>query len=264
MGSRSRLLRTVPALGVAILVGSLGMGATAKPQPSLAQQVKGLQSRVATLEQQVTSLKKARGPAGPRGAIGPRGVAGPRGPAGAAGATGPAGAAGPQGLPGAIGPIGPAGPAGPQGAAGPQGPPGATGPQGPQGVPGPAGASYPSVLPSGQTESGPAGFSITAPAGGATGGTSVMFRVPLSSPPQRVSFAPSGDCPGPGTAASGSLCLYTGWSGGVTPSDGSIKTFSEAGVSQPGTADTQGFFLTLSPTHAGYFYWLGSYSYTAP
>jgi hypothetical protein len=91
-----------------------------------------------------------------------------------------------------------------------------------------------------------------------------MFRIPLSSPPQRVSFAPSPDCPGPGTAAAGSLCLYTGWDGGVTPSDGSVKTFSETGVSQQNTADTQGFFLALSPARAGYVYWLGSYSYTSP
>jgi hypothetical protein len=103
-----------------------------------------------------------------------------------------------------------------------------------------------------------------APAGGGTSGASVMYRIPLSSPPQRVSLAPSPDCPGPGTAAAGSLCLYTGWSGGVALTSNGVKTYSQTGVSQPNTADSQGFFLAISPTQQGYAYWLGSYSYTAP
>jgi hypothetical protein len=77
-------------------------------------------------------------------------------------------------------------------------------------------------------------------------------------------MAPSSLCPGPGLSTPGTLCLYTGWSGNLSGPNDTVRTYSEAGVSTPNTADNNGFYLALSTAESGYTYWLGSYAYTAP
>lgn len=120
-------------------------------------------------------------------------VAGPVGPAGSHGATGAAGSSGPQGAQGNQGPLGPTGVRGPQGTSG-------------------ANYTVNSTLRPGQNESG-----VYSTWGGGTGsyfGPEVNFRLPLSAalPSVNVTFIPRGvyttNCPGPGMAHQGNLCVY--------------------------------------------------------
>src|SRR5579871_5789013 len=97
-------LRTALVLSTGVLFASAGVGEAAKPQPSLAQQVKALQARVAVLEHDLAALRRVPGPTGPRG---------PRGLPGSPGSAGPAGLRGAQGVPGPPGPMGPIGLQGP-------------------------------------------------------------------------------------------------------------------------------------------------------
>ncbi|XP_012580258.1 PREDICTED: scavenger receptor class A member 3 [Condylura cristata] len=133
------------------------------------EEMKAVDMRHGQILRNVTVVRGAPGPPGPRGLKGDAGVKGPpgsRGPKGDSGDLGPPGPQGPQGQPGDPGPMGERGPAGLRGIPGfkgskgsigtggprgqpgakgdvgppgPEGPPGSPGPSGPQGKPGIAG-----------------------------------------------------------------------------------------------------------------------------
>ncbi|KAM9082076.1 scavenger receptor class A member 3 isoform 2-T2 [Megaptera novaeangliae] len=133
------------------------------------EEMKAVDTQHGEILRNVTILRGAPGPPGPRGLKGDVGVKGPvgsRGPKGDPGSLGPPGPQGPQGQPGDTGPVGETGPLGLRGfpglkgskgsfgtggasgqpgpkgdvgPPGPEGPPGSPGPEGPQGKPGIAG-----------------------------------------------------------------------------------------------------------------------------
>ncbi|XP_059958582.1 scavenger receptor class A member 3 isoform X2 [Mesoplodon densirostris] len=133
------------------------------------EEMKAVDTQHGDILRNVTILRGAPGPPGPRGLKGDVGVKGPvgsRGPKGDPGSLGPPGPQGPQGQPGDTGPVGERGPVGQRGfpglkgskgsfgtggprgqpgpkgdvgPPGPEGPPGSPGPEGPQGKPGIAG-----------------------------------------------------------------------------------------------------------------------------
>ncbi|XP_073661894.1 scavenger receptor class A member 3 isoform X2 [Tursiops truncatus] len=133
------------------------------------EEMKAVDTQHGEILRNVTILRGAPGPPGPRGLKGDVGVKGPvgsRGPKGDLGSLGPPGPQGPQGQPGDTGPVGERGPVGLRGfpglkglkgsfgtggprgqpgpkgdvgPPGPEGPPGSPGPEGPQGKPGIAG-----------------------------------------------------------------------------------------------------------------------------
>ncbi|XP_042553729.1 scavenger receptor class A member 3 [Dipodomys spectabilis] len=135
----------------------------------IVEEMKAVDTQHGEILRNVTILRGAPGPPGPRGLKGDVGAKGPpggRGPKGDPGNLGPPGPQGPQGQPGEPGPVGERGPVGPRGfpglkgskgsfgvggprgqpgpkgdvgAPGPEGPPGSPGPLGPQGKPGIAG-----------------------------------------------------------------------------------------------------------------------------
>jgi hypothetical protein len=127
---------------------------------------------------------------------------------------------------------GPAGSTGATGATGATGSTGATGPQGP------AGTSYTinTRLQHGQNETG-----IYSAYGGGSGSefaSTVNFRIPLNVdlPVANTSFLAAGaaytaNCPGPGLAATGHLCVYETY--------GAFRTFS-------GIVDTTNVFVGAS------------------
>jgi len=131
---------------------------------------------------------------------------------------GPVGPAGPQGLRGETGNPGPAGSQGPQGPTGLAGPQGNLGPTGPAGPQGPAGANFTvdTVLQSGEVETGV----YAAWGSGDYFGDSVNFRIPLATDLSAANrqFIPNGgpftpECPGPGQAQAGFLCVYEYFNG---------------------------------------------------
>jgi hypothetical protein len=162
----------------------------------------------------------------------------------------------------------PALPRGPRGPAGPAGAAGAAGAAGPQGPTGPAGApgqnfTLNTTLPSGQTLTGIYGV------GGGNGDwihDTVLFRIPLAAPIPGanshylpVGAAVTAQCPGPGQAAAGHLCIYAF-------EDDGTKTFSSIYHNEGGSiagAGRTGFLIYFSAT-ANLTYESGTWAVTAP
>lgn len=161
---------------------------------------------------------------------------------------------------------GPRGFAGTNGANGANGTNGSTGPTGPAGAPG-ANLTSQTVLPSGESESG-----VYAVGGGNqyTGGTlnsteswmgvGITYTQPLSAaiPNTNVIWLGAGansNCPGPGQAARGYLCLYNG-------ENNDVSFFGAAdGVLPAGEA--YGAVVWFHPTDVG-AYAAGEWTVTAP
>jgi len=148
------------------------------------------------------------------------------------------------------------GPAGAHGAAGAPGAPGAPGANGANG------ASALSPLPSGASESGE--FSIVA--NGALPEfmeTAYTFNIPLSAPidESHINYTGSktSNCPGPGSAARGFLCIYTAGNQGVTSP---LITNTDTGTRAKG-AGRIGFDAEWEVIGPGPFD-KGTYTVTAP
>uniref|UniRef100_A0A8D2EC15 Scavenger receptor class A member 3 n=1 Tax=Theropithecus gelada TaxID=9565 RepID=A0A8D2EC15_THEGE len=108
----------------------------------IVEEMKAVDTQHGEILRNVTILRGAPGPPGPRGLKGDMGVKGPvggRGPKGDPGSLGPPGSQGPQGQPGEAGPVGERGPVGPRGFPGLKGSKGSFGTGGPRGQPGPKG-----------------------------------------------------------------------------------------------------------------------------
>jgi hypothetical protein len=151
------------------------------------------------------------------------------------------------------------GPAGASGSTGAAGPPGVVGTPGSPGAPGAPGANFTAqtTLQSGQTESGT--YSITGAFQTGEIEDAINFRIPLATATTHISFiagSPSAQCPGPGQAAPGYLCLYNfaGTAGFLHVTD------LFAGVS--GQASPTGFLLQFDATGTG-DYSLGTWAITA-
>ncbi len=160
---------------------------------------------------------------------------------------------------------GPRGPAGVPGLS-IQGPSGASikGPKGDPGHEGHEGLSALSALPSGASESGVYGIATPNSTNGPLE-QSVSFALRLSAPLNATNVeygklgAPTSNCPGPGKAARGYLCIYSSSSSGVsTP----VVFESEDVLATPGSGRL-GFTLhwTTEAANAGD---VGSYTVTAP
>ncbi|HEY4997279.1 MAG TPA: hypothetical protein VII03_04725 [Solirubrobacteraceae bacterium] len=163
---------------------------------------------------------------------------------------------------------GPRGPAGIRGIAiqGPSGASGAKGAKGDQGRQGPAGLSALSTLPSGESESGV--YGIVTPNSATSGALkqSVSFALQLGAAlkPTSIEYTPSAtattNCAGPGHAARGFLCIYSGGASGVKQPP--LVFEPEDGLATPGTGRF-GFTLewTVEGANAGD---VGTYTVTAP
>ena len=157
---------------------------------------------------------------------------------------------------------GPTGPAGASGATGATGSTGATGATGPRGA---AGMNYSvnATLPSGENESG-----VYAALGSGTGvyyGEGVTFRIPLNAslPDTNYSFIAEGgsytaNCPGPGQAAPGFLCVYERYYNTRTFGDIADPTTAASGV------NALGFLIWFTSTAAGNSWSYGTYTVAAP
>ena len=147
---------------------------------------------------------------------------------------------------------------------GPLGPQGATGATGATGSQGPAGTDYTinTTLQSGQNETG----LYSAWGGGASSyfASNVNFRIPLAAdlPAAKVAFIAQGspytvDCPGPGQARAGFLCVYELTFG--------LRTFG--GLFNPTTgldgASRYGFSIYFTAT-AGSSWSYGQWTVAAP
>ncbi|MFZ1927075.1 MAG: hypothetical protein WAU42_13145 [Solirubrobacteraceae bacterium] len=187
-----------------------------------------------------------------------------KGKTGAPGATGAQGSAGPVGATGPGGATGPQGPAGPKGETGAQGAPGTNGTNGKNGTNGTTG--FTETLPSGKTEQGTwSSVFVVSVSQIPTGGLSTSFNIPLSAalatteceggapgttPPTacRIHFikedgkelvnnedgpeevTASSACPGPGQAAAGNLCIYTGKESGEEIYGAQLRSTAPGGV----------------------------------
>ncbi|XP_077008978.1 scavenger receptor class A member 3 isoform X1 [Tamandua tetradactyla] len=108
----------------------------------IVEEMKAVDTQHGEILRNVTILRGAPGPPGPRGLRGDVGIKGPggsRGPKGDPGSLGPPGPQGPQGQPGDTGPAGERGPVGLRGSPGLKGSKGSLGTGGPKGQPGPKG-----------------------------------------------------------------------------------------------------------------------------
>ncbi|XP_055465774.1 scavenger receptor class A member 3 isoform X1 [Psammomys obesus] len=106
------------------------------------EEMKAVDTQHGEILRNVTIIRGAPGPPGPRGLKGDAGNKGPvgnRGPKGDPGSLGPPGPQGPQGQPGEQGPVGERGPTGLRGFPGLKGSKGSFGTGGPRGQPGPKG-----------------------------------------------------------------------------------------------------------------------------
>jgi hypothetical protein len=161
-------------------------------------------------------------------------------------------------LRGRTGPRGPIGPEGPQGLLG------ATGGRGPEGRTGPEGLSSLSTLPSTISESGVFGLSPDNSEEGGTFAQAVTFALALKEalPKEHVIYGvhPS-QCPGPGEAARGYLCLYSSGSSGIAEAPPEVLN-PELEPPSPG-AGRRGFVVrwTAVAKDASDF---GTYTVTAP
>jgi hypothetical protein len=183
-----------------------------------------------------------------------KGRIGPPGPAGSPGATGPTGLAGGtrtiRGLAGATGPAGSEGPEGPRGI---------------EGSEGFIGLITVSSLPEGGTESGD--FALASDNSNSSGiiSEALTYPIPLETtiPSSKIVYTTIGgrgnasECPGPGEAAPGYLCIYAEAFGVRTPAairDPSTNTFGAGRI---------GFSLEWEVLTAGAFA-RGTYTITAP
>lgn len=135
--------------------------------------------------------------------------------------------------------------------AGPRGATGVTGATGPQGATGPAGQdlTFTTTLQSGQTLTG-----VYSTAGSATGGwmaATIEFRpkLPANIPAANFHYvgAANANCPGPGQAAAGHMCVYERWINAATYNTHVDPASSNSG----GAITTQGVSL-LWDTSSGF------------
>jgi hypothetical protein len=165
---------------------------------------------------------------------------------------------GKQGATGAVGGPGAAGPAGPQGPQGTQGEKGEKGLQGDRGTD----FSPNATLPSGASQTGTWGTGS-----GLNGYASdaVDYRMPLATAPSAHYIANAGeqttDCPGPGHAAAGHLCMYE--IGGTGSMVFSSIYHHESGTATNGSGKN-GFVLYLQSGGTANNYASGSWTVTAP
>ena len=163
-------------------------------------------------------------------------------------------------VPGAAGPTGPIGLRGQQGLPGTNGTQGQQGPTGPQG---PAGRDFTTntTLLSGQNETG-----IYSAWGGGVGSyfaSNVNFRVPLAVdlPPTNMQFitgaAYTAQCPSPGNATAGFLCVYESFNGNRMGGSIFKPTDGQDGVSR------WGFSIYFTATAASSWSY-GEWTVTAP
>jgi hypothetical protein len=89
----------------------------------------------------------------------------------------------------------------------------------------------------------------------------VNFRIPLPSIPDGVHFIPAGqsttDCPGPGQAAAGQLCLYEKSGSNVQGVSEFDPAIASAGV------ETWGFAVLVQAASPGFFDDVGTWAVTA-
>jgi hypothetical protein len=103
--------------------------------------------------------------------------------------------------------------------AGPRGVAGATGATGPQGPAGPAGQdlTFTTTLQAGQTLTGV--YTAAGPASSGFMGTTIEFRprLPANIPAANYHYVgtANANCPGPGQAAAGHMCVYENWLNGA-------------------------------------------------
>lgn len=170
-----------------------------------------------------------------------------------------------------------AGPQGKQGPVGKTGPTGATGPTGQTGKEGPPGQNLTAEtpLPSGQSESGTfsagggydAGHTVSGIEYFGYMGAGITYVQPLSNPIEESHIkdmqgsATSTECPGPGRAARGYLCLYDNIANDVYEGYG-YSSREELGL--PATSVSPGVVLYWEIRAAGEPYTGGTYTVTAP
>ena len=190
--------------------------------------------------------------------VGPKGNQGSQGDPGPTGDTGATGQIGPQGPQGETGPAGPKGGTGDTGATGPKGDTGATGPKGDTGSNNPD-----ATLAPGKTLTG-----VYSMWGGSNGyvADSVNFRIPLAAGIDNAhahvvflsqGFAPV-ECPTPGQAQAGHLCLY------VTNANNVIATNIFRPDNGQGGASPTGFSPYGPVGGSGVSFSHGSWAVTAP
>lgn len=149
------------------------------------------------------------------------------------------------------------GPTGPQGVQGPAGAQGTQGAPGVQGIPG-ANFTVATTLQSGQTESGT--YSVSGAVASGEIEDAINFRIPLATVTTHVEFVfgnPSTQCPDPGQAAPGYLCIY-----GYAGSAGFVRV-SDLFSGAAGQASATGFLMEFDASSAGQ-YSLGTWAVTAP
>jgi hypothetical protein len=156
--------------------------------------------------------------------------------------------------------------------AGAQGAPGAPGAKGATGTPGAPGAPGTSVfagsLPAGKTMTGVWGASVTVATAGDGYRAYASFPLQLADgiPSDHVVYVPgtsATNCPGPGQAAAGFLCVYQGDEGNTTgPTTGNIfNPEDEGGGAGSGR---RGFAILIGASTAGLSGVGGSWAVTAP
>lgn len=167
---------------------------------------------------------------------------------------------------------GKAGKAGPSGPIGKEGPPGKEGSPGKEGAPG-KNLTAETTLPSGQSESG--AFSAASGYDAGLGGkeygwlgAGITYVQPLAEPIEKshiIDVQSSSDttkeCPGPGKAQQGYLCLYDYVSFDVEPGYG-YSSDEELGL--PAGSASPGVVLYWAVKEAGTPYSGGTYTVTAP
>ncbi|HUB36519.1 MAG TPA: hypothetical protein VL972_06815 [Solirubrobacteraceae bacterium] len=167
---------------------------------------------------------------------------------------------GARGRTGAAGPLGPVGPQGVQGLTGKQG----KSEKGEKGEKGEAGFSALSKMPSGASESGDYAIRDESVESGSVQ-EAVTFPIPLSNGIPHVIYTQIGkpvepDCPGPGRAAKGFLCIYSAESGNVGHP---VVEDAEESPATQGTGGDYGFVLSWTVTEKGP-HDMGTYTATAP
>jgi hypothetical protein len=254
---RSRYGALGPIAGLALVAAAVISA------PALAEPVVAASADIAQMAKRALGLARSANDRSVRALRAARqdyGIPGAMGPQGPAGLVGPAGADGTSGRPGDIGAPGASvsvenEPPGPNCAEGGQkisspvsgisyvcdGKIGEDGDPGPQGAPGPTGPagspwSEGGTVPPGETIVGHYAF-ITADIGEklfglplSTGFASVSFTVPVESPPTVVFDGSAPNCPGPGQAAPGILCVYPSVTGGTVFPSGEQPPVSTSGA----------------------------------
>ena len=152
------------------------------------------------------------------------------------------------------------------GLVGPSGPQGNLGPPGPTG---PAGRSALTPLQSGETISGLWGHGLTVADPANDFFDIVSFPIPLAADlsDTNVDYVSAGDtdpnCPGPGMAATGFLCVYETDTENASTRF-SFNIFKSSDPGGPGGASKYGFAIRLEAAVAGETFTGGVYSVTAP